>query len=320
MDARYGLTPPWHDATLEIKGPAVFDVLATFLERWNDPTPLDHNNPYRRLLQRKAGMPRHATPVSLPAEQPAARGEHQVQVLRTYAAKRPAFPFAVDGERTVARAYERAFARAQHLVYVEDQYLWSDIVADALARALRRSPGLQVIAVVPRLPDADGLVSGPPSRLGQIDAMDMLKRAGGDRFAVYDICNDAGTPIYVHAKVCIVDDRWMTCGSDNFNLRSWTQDSEITCAVVDPRGRLAHDLRSSLWAEHLGIAVSDPRLSEITEASKLWRDIAQAGSGRIRSHQPQPVSRLQRLWARPLYRRIYDPDGRPRRLKGSRQF
>ena len=51
--------------------------------------------------------------------------------------------------------------------------------------------------------------------------------------AVYDIENNAGTPIYVHAKVCVVDDLWMTIGSDNFNRRSWTHDSEITCAVVD---------------------------------------------------------------------------------------
>ena len=37
----------------------------------------------------------------------------------------------------------------------------------------------------------------------------------------------------MHAKVCIVDDVWITCGSDNLNRRSWTHDSEISCAVVD---------------------------------------------------------------------------------------
>ena len=45
MDKRYGPRPPWHDAVLEIRGPAVADVLETFLQRWNDPTPLDHRNP-----------------------------------------------------------------------------------------------------------------------------------------------------------------------------------------------------------------------------------------------------------------------------------
>ena len=50
---------------------------------------------------------------------------------------------------------------------------------------------------------------------------------------MFDLENRAGTPIYVHAKICIIDDTWFTCGSDNFNRRSWTTDSELTCAVVD---------------------------------------------------------------------------------------
>ena len=44
MDERYGPHPPWHDAQLEVRGPAVGDLAATFRERWEDPTPLDHRN------------------------------------------------------------------------------------------------------------------------------------------------------------------------------------------------------------------------------------------------------------------------------------
>ena len=50
---------------------------------------------------------------------------------------------------------------------------------------------------------------------------------------MYDLDNDEGTPIYVHAKVCIIDDVWMTIGSDNLNRRSWTHDSELSCAIID---------------------------------------------------------------------------------------
>ena len=38
--------------------------------------------------------------------------------------------------------------------------------------------------------------------------------------------------MYVHAKVCVVD-VWAIVGSDNLNLRSWTHDSELSCAVLD---------------------------------------------------------------------------------------
>ena len=63
LDGRYGPTPPWHDAMAEIRGPAVADVLDTFAERWDDPTPLDHRNPYRAAVHRAAGMPRHPKPL-----------------------------------------------------------------------------------------------------------------------------------------------------------------------------------------------------------------------------------------------------------------
>jgi phosphatidylserine/phosphatidylglycerophosphate/cardiolipin synthase-like enzyme len=321
LDRRYGPRPPWHDAMVEIHGPAVVDVLGTFIQRWNDPTRLDNRSPYRRLVQRSAAMPAQPMPLDdSRGSAPPRAGSHLVQLLRTYPSKQPPFPFAPEGERTIARAYERAFRRAARLVYVEDQYFWSDLVARTLAEALQRSPALQVIAVVPRFPDQDGRVSGPPNRLGQLAAMEMLAEAGGDRFAMYDLQNEAGTPVYVHAKVCIVDDEWMTCGSDNFNRRSWTHDSELTCAVVDPAGLLPRQLRVALWSEHLGLPPDDPRLTDLDGAGALWRARSRDPGSRAKSHDPRPVSRLARLWAGPMYRAVYDPDGRPRGMRSGGKF
>ncbi|WP_353952288.1 phospholipase D-like domain-containing protein [Knoellia sp. S7-12] len=107
---------------------------------------------------------------------------------------------------------------------------------------------------------------------GQRLAYDLLREAGGDRFSMFDLENDAGTPIYVHAKVGIVDDEWMTIGSDNLNLRSWSHDSELTCAVLDPDGELHRRLRTPLWAEHLGLPEDDPRLNDIDDPTALWNE------------------------------------------------
>jgi phosphatidylserine/phosphatidylglycerophosphate/cardiolipin synthase-like enzyme len=320
MDSRYGATPPWHDAMLEIRGPAVREVQDCFAQRWNDPTPLDHRTPYRRMLQRRADMPSHADPVPPPAAPPPAAGPHHVQVLRTYAAKRPAYPYAPRGERTIARAYEQAFTRARRLIYIEDQYLWSDVVAATIATALRREPELQVIAVVPRFPDADGRFTGPPNRLGQLSALALLRAAGGRRFGVFDLHSPTGTPVYVHAKICIIDDTWMSCGSDNFNRRSWTHDSELTCAVMDDEGRLPRETRSLLWSEHLGLAADDGRVHTPTDALALWRERAGRPDSRIRVHEVEPVGSVARLWATPMYRTLYDPDGRPRSLRRKNKF
>jgi phosphatidylserine/phosphatidylglycerophosphate/cardiolipin synthase-like enzyme len=344
IDPRYGPRPPWHDAALELHGPVVGDLLRTFVERWDDPHPLDRRTPHRMLVQRLERMPRH--PEQLPEHfpDPPPAGPHAVQVLRTYGHKRPAYPFAPEGERSVARAYTKAFAQARSFIYVEDQYLWSEIVARGIRDALRRSGQLRVIVVVPRYPEADGAVSGPPARLGQLRAIRLLQQAAPERVGIYDLENSAGVPIYVHAKICIVDDVWLTCGSDNFNRRSWTNDSELTCAVVDatrderePRDlsaagdgarRLARDLRLEVWAEHLGLSRDDPGLLDPAAAFEVWRakaaalDAWHAGgrrgprpAGQVRRHEPEPVSRLQALWAEPAYRIFFDPDGRPHRLR-----
>ncbi|WP_426324072.1 phospholipase D family protein [Microbacterium sp. E-13] len=340
MDSRYGERPPWHDAALELRGPVVAELRAVFAERWDDPTALDHRTPYRMLLQRLADMPRHPRPLPEITAPPPPAGPHAVQLLRTYGRKRPPYPFAPLGERSVARAYAKAFARARSFIYIEDQYFWSKEVAAGIAEALTRNPRLHVIVVLPRYPDSDGRLSGPASRLGQLRAISMLRRAAPGRVGVFDLENEAGTPIYVHAKVCIVDDTWMTCGSDNFNRRSWTMDSELTCAVVDdstPDDRsispLALELRLQLWAEHLGVDGADLRGLDAGDGLALWRSRADAldrwhrtgGSsprpeGQVRHHRTEPVSRAQRLWASPVNRLLFDPDARPRPLRGTADF
>jgi phosphatidylserine/phosphatidylglycerophosphate/cardiolipin synthase-like enzyme len=272
-----------------------------------------------------------------------------VQVLRTYPAKRPAFPFAPRGERSIARAYTKALENARSLIYIEDQYLWSTDVASLFADALRRSPELRLIAVVPRYPDRDARFSGPLNRIGQQQALAMLHEAGDERVAVYDLESEAGLPIYVHGKLCLIDDLWMTVGSDNLNRRSWTHDSEAACAVLDPEHDPRHpvdpgglgdgarvlprNLRLALWHEHLGADLPDAELLDpetgfqawirAAQALDTWHATAQKGprpNGRARRHRPKPVSAWASWWSRPLYRLAVDPDGRPRDLKRSDRF
>ena len=343
LDQCYGDHPPWHDVQLELHGPAVAAIADTFRERWEDPHPLDHHNPVRRVVRTLTRQPRHPDPLPPPRREPATVGPHAVQVLRTYPSKRPAYPFAPDGERSVARAYLKALGRARRLVYLEDQYFWSERAAHALGDALRVNPELHVVVVVPRFPDRDGRMAGPAARIGRERATRIVERAGGDRVLVCDVENVEGTPIYVHAKVCIVDDVWMMVGSDNMNRRSWTHDSELSCAVLDatldereprdPAGlgdgarKLARDTRLELWREHLGRTerTGDDDLLEPEGAFGKFRRTAQAlddwyergrqgerPPGHVRVHQPERIPARHRWWAHAVSRVVNDPDGRPR--------
>jgi phosphatidylserine/phosphatidylglycerophosphate/cardiolipin synthase-like enzyme len=351
LDHRYGDRPPWHDVQVQLRGPAVTAVAETFRERWEDPQPLDHDNPLRRVVRRITRQPRHPDPLPPRRGEPAPCGPHAVQVLRTYPAKQPAYPFAPDGERSIARAYLKALTRARRLVYLEDQYFWSERAARALADALDTRPELRVVVVVPRFPDRDGRIAGPAARIGRERATRIIERAGGDRVLVCDLENEEGTPIYVHAKICVVDDVWMMAGSDNLNRRSWTHDSELSCSVLDetldereprdPAGlgdgarQLARETRLQLWREHLGRAASagiddllDPgegvnAFRRTAEALDRWHAGGRAGArppGHVRLHRPERVPTWHRWWAHPVSRVVNDPDGRPRHHRHSDSY
>ncbi len=139
MAKAYGPTPPWHDAQLEVRGPAVAALETVFRERWNNPVNADVDNPIARVLDRL----RHARlePTALPpqAPPPPPQGGQHVQALRTYPTLRPRYRYAPEGERSIARGYSKAVGRATRLVYIEDQYLWSTDVGRLFADALRRS-------------------------------------------------------------------------------------------------------------------------------------------------------------------------------------
>ena len=242
-------------------------------------------------------------------------------------------------------------SRAQRLVYLEDQYLWSRHAADTLADALRRSPELHLIAVVPRFPEQSGRVAEASETIGRQHVLETLYAAGGDRVAVYDLENQAGTPIYVHAKVCVVDDIWLEVGSDNLNRRSWTHDSELSCAMLDaeldpraptdPAGR--GDPAAPARARHATPSVArapgssgragtedddDADLVDFTSGFAAFRATAvaldawhRAGCvgprppGHVRPHRPKPIPWHSRWWAHAAHRVFVDPDGRPRALR-----
>jgi phosphatidylserine/phosphatidylglycerophosphate/cardiolipin synthase-like enzyme len=333
----YGDTPPWHDVQLAIRGPAVADVETVFRERWNDPQLLSRD-PIRLATDRLRGMDGRNRKLPAPMPPPPPAGPHAVQLLRTYPQRLGGYPFARRGERSVARAYLKVLQRAEHLIYLEDQYLWSREITESFAEALAHRPTLRFIAVLPHFPDQDGRISMPPNNLGRLQALDTLRSVAPDRFAAYGIENHAGTPVYVHAKVCVVDDLWAGIGSDNVNRRSWTHDSELSAAIVDEtpgdQHGFARRLRLDLAREHLDRTDGDDgdlvdaasafdAFAASARALQHWYDNGQDGPrprGRIRPLPTPQLTTGTRIWASLLYRTLYDPDGRGWRVRRAHEF
>jgi phosphatidylserine/phosphatidylglycerophosphate/cardiolipin synthase-like enzyme len=251
----------WHDAHALIEGPAVGDVELNFRQRWNDLV-------QRHAWDRQLLLPEHPLP------QPMASSS-LVQIARTIPTR--TYTFAPpDGIQGIAQHYAYALGNAQRFVYLENQYFWTHAYYSrvglgpgfrleasqspdmernirALVAALQR--GAAVALVLPDHPNVGrfftdaGLArlcqAAPDAAAeGRIQAFCLAASSLGDGPAEY-------RPIYVHAKVAIVDDLWSTIGSANLNNRGMRDDTEVNVATLD--AELARGLRLLLWAEHLGL-------------------------------------------------------------------
>ncbi|MBS0241323.1 MAG: hypothetical protein JSS20_04045 [Proteobacteria bacterium] len=276
----------WHDIQARIQGPAVVQLWQAFRSRWNDPRPPSH----LPALERFRGRSRmEGDPPACPAQ----AGSLAVQVRQTLPAG--VFPEpGGSGEATIALGHALAIDRAEHLIYIEDQYVWPCTLIDNLEDALHR--GVHVVMVVAR-EDMRRAARRITSRL-RYDAVSRLEKAGGSRFQIFHLEQPFGEreQIYVHSKLMIVDDCFVSIGSANLNGRSLTNDTEIEIGIVDEERlditiggkparvtRFANELRCRLWSEHFGRPAQD-FADPIASLPLLWTEAA-AGTRHAEPHQ-----------------------------------
>ncbi|HEX6355542.1 phospholipase D family protein [Actinophytocola sp.] len=250
----------WHDLMTRIRGPVVADVANHFRQRW----------------QEVAG---EVLPVPSP---PPPSGASNVQLLRTIPDK--TYDFAPNGEFTVLDGYLRALRSAKRLVYLENQFLWSPEITDVLLDKLRDPPDdrFRVVLLLPRKPsNGADTTRGQLSRL--LEADDGNRRLLAVTISTHDGHDSA--PVYVHAKLGIVDDEWMTIGSANLNEHSLFNDTEVNVATDDRK--LIHTTRLRLWSEHLRRPVTDLDTDPADVVDDLWRPIAEEQARRERAGEPR---------------------------------
>ncbi|MGI8416657.1 MAG: phospholipase D-like domain-containing protein, partial [Nakamurella sp.] len=102
----------------------------------------------------------------------------------------------------------------------------------------------------------------------------------------------ANDSLYVHAKVGIIDDRWLTIGSANLNEHSLFNDTEVNLLTLDPA--LARGTRLRLWAEHLEKAEDEIDGDPTIVVDSIWQPLAEEQLARSRQQLP-PTHRLTRL-------------------------
>jgi phosphatidylserine/phosphatidylglycerophosphate/cardiolipin synthase-like enzyme len=268
-DSRHPPRKPmgWHDAAFEIRGPLVADVAEHFAIRW-----------------------REVTGESLPdTPPPPDAGEVAAQLVRTV--PEGVYEALPKGDFTLLASYMRAFRGARRFIYLENQFLWSSEIVKSLADKLARPPteDFRLLIVLPSKP-----LTGKDDTLGQLA---LLAEADGDggRFlacTLYGRNDNENRPVYVHAKVGVVDDEWLTIGSGNLNNHSLFNDSEVNVATCDPD--LALDTRLRLWSEHLELPRDQVNGDPIEVMDNVWQPVALEQLRRREAGEPMTrrVSRL----------------------------
>jgi phosphatidylserine/phosphatidylglycerophosphate/cardiolipin synthase-like enzyme len=278
----------WHDAAVRLRGPAVADVAEHFRLRWEAAT--DEPLP-------------EATP-------PPVAGDVEVQIVRTV--RDGVFEKLPRGDYSLLEAYSAALRSAEKLIYLENQFLWSPEIVGILADKLRNPPAddFRIVLLLPAEANDGADVS-----CGQVAA---LIEADDDnaRFLACTLYARAGNLrdlVYVHSKVGIVDDRWLTVGSANLNSHSLFSDTELNVVTLDPR--VARDTRLRLWSEHLELPLEEVEGDTTELVERYWEPVAEEQLDRIERGEPLThrlvklpgVSRRHRRVLGPILGHVYDP-------------
>jgi uncharacterized membrane protein YdjX (TVP38/TMEM64 family) len=204
------------------------------------------------------------SPVAIARTLPAYKGRKEVQEIK--------------------QLYEKGIAAAKESIYLENQYLTSGKIAEALANSLLQKQGPEIIMVLPS--ESGGWLE--QSTMDSLRARLLEGLFKADRYQrlriFYPTAEDGQTSIYVHSKLMIVDDRLAVIGSANLSNRSMGLDSECCLAFeADGHPKIAEvnaSLRNHLLAEHLGTSV-DSVTNTLGEQGSLIKTIETlSGSGR----------------------------------------
>ncbi|MDO5370394.1 phospholipase D-like domain-containing protein [Paracoccus sp. (in: a-proteobacteria)] len=283
----------WHDAAAMMSGPAAQALGELARARWlraNDaplPEPVPDPAP-ADLWPEKVAVDFRDLPVAIARTEPPERDT----------------PAVVE----IEQLYLDAIAAARHTIYIESQYFAADSITRAVAARLAEPDGPEVLVINPEAAQnavEDAAMHVTRSRM-------MLALQARDRFRRFRMVhpvNAADEPIYVHAKLLIVDDIFLRVGSSNIDRRSMGFDTEADVAVLartDADRDRIRAIRANLLAEHLGSTV-DRVQAVIAECGGLIPAIDRLnpeGPRRLEVLIPRDPGPLGRLLS---HSRFFDP-------------
>lgn len=285
---------PWHDATTALEGPVARVIGELARERWRCAGGED-----LAPIERQGSCWPDALPVQFE--------NVDIAVART----RPEHGDS-EAAREIEILYLDLIARAERHIYAESQYFASRRIAEALSRRLAEPDGPEIVLINPE--QADGWLEQTAMDTARARLYEALRRVDAHgRFRIYHPFTSGGEPIYVHAKIMVVDDRVLRVGSSNMNNRSLRLDTECDVAIdatlranagVRPQIRA---IRDGLIAEHLGADINGVARLIDTTGSLIQTIERLRGAGRsLRPYETPDLNEVEKYLAD---HEVLDPEG-----------
>lgn len=286
---------PWHDATTALEGPVAAALGDLCRERWQRAgrSPLA---PIRGAADCwPDGLVPHFenVPVAISRTDPKMANRKAISEIEDL--------------------YIDLIGAARRTIYAESQYIAARRIAVAIAKRLDEAAGPEIVIVNPLT--AEGWLEPTAMDTARARLVEALRRRDRyGRFRVYHPFTGGGAPIYVHAKILVIDDRVLRIGSSNMNNRSMRLDTEcdMTLDADAVPGRdirpVITSIRTSILAEHLDVdeKVFDAR---VREAGSLIAAIEHFRRPSGRTLKPYEVPDLNDVEEWLADNEILDPEG-----------
>jgi len=131
--------------------------------------------------------------------------------------------------REAERLHLASIAAARRLIYMENQYFTSPLMAEALAARLAEPDGPEVVLIGHRQ-SPSWFDRGTMDRTRSLFVRRLMRADVYGRLRAFCPVTALGRTIIVHAKLTIIDDRLLRIGSANLNNRSTGFDTECDLA------------------------------------------------------------------------------------------
>ena len=285
---------PWHDATTALQGAVAAALGSHARERW-------------KLAGGGKLEPVRGKSDCWPDELPAQFTDVDVAISRTAPEMDDQKPI-----HEIEEAYLAHIARAQRFIYAESQYFASRRIAEAIVKRLEEADGPEIVIINPVT--AQGWLEPLAMDTARARLVEALRRRDKHgRLRIYHPVTAEGEPIYVHAKLMIVDDAILRVGSSNMNNRSLRLDTEcdVTIDTALPAnancGPVITAMRNDLMAEHLGSSPEGIARS-LAQTKSLIRTIEKM-RGKGRTLIPYEIPDLDDVEKWLADNEVLDPEG-----------